>query len=236
MTSGYSNHFDGTPTTGVLAGVADNVLMCDPNDVAGITRFFSDHKDIAAVILEPTGANFGKMPILTSFLAASAGLTKQAGTMLIFDEVVTGFRVSPGGLQAGDRRDAGHDDAGEDHVRRVAGRGGGGAQGHLGFARLQGHQGSGKEKIAHQGTFNANPVSAAAGSRRWRSCRPPMPVSGRTLIGEAMRRKMNEVLEDEHVNGRCMARIPGCISSPTGRGGHRAVAVRCGAVRSADDQ
>ena len=40
----------------------------DPHDVAGIDRLFNEHKDIAAVILEPTGANFGKMPILTSFL------------------------------------------------------------------------------------------------------------------------------------------------------------------------
>ena len=63
----------GRPTSGVVAGVADNVLLCDPNDVAGITRIFNDHKDIAAVILEPTGANFGKMPILPSFLTTAAG-------------------------------------------------------------------------------------------------------------------------------------------------------------------
>ena len=50
MTSGYSNHFDGTPTSGVLDGVAGNVLLCDPNDVEGITRIFNDHADIAAVI------------------------------------------------------------------------------------------------------------------------------------------------------------------------------------------
>ena len=100
MTSGHASHFDGTPTSGVVAGVADNVLLCDPNDIAGITRIFNDHADIAAVILEPTGGNFGRMPILPSFLATLRDLTKQAGTVLIFDEVVTGFRVSPGGVQA----------------------------------------------------------------------------------------------------------------------------------------
>ena len=73
LSNGYSNHFDGTPTTGVLAGIADNVLLADPNDVAGIDRLFSDHKDIAAVILEPTGASFGKMPIVTVVPAAFAG-------------------------------------------------------------------------------------------------------------------------------------------------------------------
>ena len=120
VSSGYSNHFDGSPTTRRAApGVADNVLMADPNDVAGIDRLFSDHKDIAAVILEPTGASFGKMPILTSFLAHLRDLTRQAGTMLIFDEVVTGFRVSPGGAAEGGRDHAGHDDAGENPVGRA---------------------------------------------------------------------------------------------------------------------
>ena len=73
------------------------MLLADPNDVAGIDRLFSEHKDIAAVILEPTGASCGKMPIVPAFLQQLRDLTKQAGTMLIFDEVVTGFRVSPGG-------------------------------------------------------------------------------------------------------------------------------------------
>ena len=41
MTSGQANHFDGTATSGVVDGVADNVLLCDPNDVAGITRICS---------------------------------------------------------------------------------------------------------------------------------------------------------------------------------------------------
>ncbi len=100
MTSGHTSHFDGTPTSGVVEGLAGNVLLCDPNDVEGITRIFNDHKDIAAVILEPTGASFGKMPILPSFLQVLRDLTQQAGTVLIFDEVVTGFRVSPGGMQA----------------------------------------------------------------------------------------------------------------------------------------
>src|SRR3984957_2843220 len=63
MTSGHTNHFDGTPTSGVVGGLADSLLLANPNDVEGITRIFSDHKDIAAVILEPTGASFGKMPI-----------------------------------------------------------------------------------------------------------------------------------------------------------------------------
>ena len=99
MTSGHTSHFDGTPTAGVTGGVADNVLLCDPNDFDGVTRLFANHKDVAAVIIEPTGANFGRMPVLPSFLRLLRDLTAAAGTVLVFDEVVTGFRVSPGGAQ-----------------------------------------------------------------------------------------------------------------------------------------
>ncbi len=57
MTHGHHDHFDGGASTGVLGGVADNVLLCDPNDTAELTRLFEQHRDIAAVILEPTGAH-----------------------------------------------------------------------------------------------------------------------------------------------------------------------------------
>ena len=58
MTSGYHSHFDGSATTGVLGGIADNVLLCDPNDTEQLTRIFEQHRDIAAAILEPTGRQF----------------------------------------------------------------------------------------------------------------------------------------------------------------------------------
>ena len=99
MTSGHHDHFDGSASTGVLGGVADNVLLCDPNDTAGLIKLFEQHRDIAAAILEPTGAHFGRMPILPEFLQTLRTLTKDAGTILVFDEVVTGFRCSPGGAQ-----------------------------------------------------------------------------------------------------------------------------------------
>ena len=58
----------------------------------------SNH-DIAAVILEPTGASFGQQPIGAEFVQELRRLTEQHGVLLILDEVVTGFRVSPGGAQ-----------------------------------------------------------------------------------------------------------------------------------------
>jgi glutamate-1-semialdehyde 2,1-aminomutase len=199
VSSGYSNHFDGSPTVGVLAGIADNVLMADPNDVAGIDRLFSDHKDIAAVILEPTGASFGKMPIATSFLKHLRELTKQAGTILIFDEVVTGFRVSPGGLQkvVGITPDM-------TTLAKILSGGlpGGALVGRKEIFDLLDFQvmkAQGKEKVGHQGTFNANPVSAAAGIATLEILSTTDACEQANAYGASLRSKMNEVLEDEHV-------------------------------------
>lgn len=199
MTSGQANHYDGTATTGVVNGVADSVLLCDPNDVEGITRLFNDHKDIAAVILEPTGASFGKMPILPSFLTLLRDLTKQAGTILIFDEIVTGFRVSPGGAQAAlgitpDMTTLAKIMAGGLPGGVVTGR-----KDIMDWLDFKVTKAAGQEKISHQGTFNANPVSAAAGIATLEIIATTDACARANAFGEAVRAKMNEVLEEEKV-------------------------------------
>jgi glutamate-1-semialdehyde 2,1-aminomutase len=199
MTSGHINHFDGTATSGVVDGVSDNVLLCDPNDVAGITRIFNDNKDIAAVILEPTGASFGRMPIVPSFLQVLRDLTKQAGTVLIFDEVVTGFRVSPGGVQAAlgitpDLTTLAKILAGGMPGGAVTGR-----KDILDWLDFDVSKATGHEKIGHQGTFNANPVSAAAGIATLEILASTDACARANAYGEEVRAKMNEVLEDEGV-------------------------------------
>ena len=199
VSNGYSNHFDGTPTAGVLSGISDNVLMADPNDTAGIDRLFSDHKDIAAVILEPTGASFGKMPIEPMFLKHLRSLTAAAGAMLIFDEVVTGFRVSTGGVQKllGITPDM-------TTLAKILSGGlpGGAVVGRkdiLDLLDFDVTKAKGVEKIGHQGTFNANPVSAAAGVATLRILQNTDACEKANAFGEALRARMNEVLEDEHV-------------------------------------
>jgi glutamate-1-semialdehyde 2,1-aminomutase len=199
MTSGQANHFDGTATSGVVNGVADNVLLCDPNDVAGITRIFNDHKDIAAVILEPTGASFGKMPIVPSFLTLLRDLTRQAGSVLIFDEIVTGFRVSPGGAQAAlgitpDMTTLAKIMCGGLPGGVVVGR-----KDIMDWLDFKVAKDTGHEKISHQGTFNANPISAAAGIATLEIIAATDACARANAYGEAVRAKMNEVLEDERL-------------------------------------
>ena len=100
MTSGYSSHYDGSPTSGVLTSVAESIVLLPPGDIDAVRHVLSEDTDIAAVILEPTGAGFGMVPVDGKFLNELREVTEQHKVVLIFDEVVTGFRVSPGGAQA----------------------------------------------------------------------------------------------------------------------------------------
>ena len=91
----------GTPdSAGVPAGIAAETLSAPYNDLASVSAAFERHgSDIAAVIVEPIAANMGVIPPAPGFLAGLREVTRQHGALLIFDEVVSGFRVGYGGAQ-----------------------------------------------------------------------------------------------------------------------------------------
>ena len=85
---------------GVPAAVANNTLTLPFNNLAAVAEAFSQYPDqIACVILEPVAGNMGCIPPNQGFLQGLQELTNQHGALLIFDEVMTGFRVSQGGAQ-----------------------------------------------------------------------------------------------------------------------------------------
>jgi len=92
----------GVPTSpGVPASTASNTISAQYNDLEGLREIFQQQgEDIAAVIIEPVAGNMGVVPAELSFLKGLRELTQQYGALLIFDEVMTGFRVSYGGAQA----------------------------------------------------------------------------------------------------------------------------------------
>ena len=75
--------------------------MCPPNDIAAVERLLTSRQDVAAVILEPGGGSSGTIPTDPAYLADLRDLTRRNGVVLIFDEVITGFRYAPGGVQRG---------------------------------------------------------------------------------------------------------------------------------------
>jgi glutamate-1-semialdehyde 2,1-aminomutase len=84
---------------GVPASLAQNTITVPFNNVDALEKVFAEHTDIAAVIIEPVVGNMGCVPPREGYLEAVRGLTKQHGTLLIFDEVMTGFRLARGGAQ-----------------------------------------------------------------------------------------------------------------------------------------
>ena len=76
------------------------MVVVPPDDLSAVEDVIKRDPDIAAIILEPTGAHFGQLPLdVPNYLTGLRELTAQAGVILIFDEVVTGFRLAYGGAQ-----------------------------------------------------------------------------------------------------------------------------------------
>lgn len=85
---------------GVPAEFAALTLNAPYNDAAAAERIFAQHPGkIAAIIVEPVAANMGIVPPAPGFLEALRGITEREGALLIFDEVITGFRLAYGGAQ-----------------------------------------------------------------------------------------------------------------------------------------
>lgn len=93
-------------SAGVTPGAAQDTLTVAWNDLPAMQRLFAEHRDehgqstIAALIVEPVCGNMGCVPPRPGYLQALAELTRSHGSLLIFDEVMTGFRVAFGGAQA----------------------------------------------------------------------------------------------------------------------------------------
>jgi glutamate-1-semialdehyde 2,1-aminomutase len=85
---------------GVTQGAVADTLTAPYNDLAAVERLCVTHDDIAAVIVEPVAGNMGLVLPEEGFLQGLRDLTTAHGAVLVFDEVMTGFRVHPGGAQA----------------------------------------------------------------------------------------------------------------------------------------
>ena len=86
---------------GIVEDLAKNTLTLPFNDAKKVKELFAiEGHNIACIIVEPIGGNMGVVPPQTGFLEVLREVTSQVGAFLVFDEVITGFRVSPGGAQS----------------------------------------------------------------------------------------------------------------------------------------
>ena len=85
---------------GVTGGVSNDTLTCAYNDLEAVQQLFAENKgEIAAIIIEPVAGNMGCILPQEGFLEGLRRICTEEGALLIFDEVMTGFRLAPGGAQ-----------------------------------------------------------------------------------------------------------------------------------------
>jgi glutamate-1-semialdehyde 2,1-aminomutase len=142
---------------GVPKAVAGATLVAQYNDIESVNELFARHAPrIAAVIVEPVAGNMGVVPPAKGFLQALRRITESSGSLLIFDEVITGFRLGPGGAQAlyGIRPDI-------TTLGKIIG--GGLPVGAYGGLREIMSQAAPAGRVYQAGTLSGNPLAVAAG-------------------------------------------------------------------------
>jgi glutamate-1-semialdehyde 2,1-aminomutase len=186
-------------------GIPDEVLrtvIAIPCDLSLLESVLKNDKDIAGVIIEPTGGSWAKVPIPDGFLEKLREVTKTYDTLLIFDEVVTGFRWAIGGAQGlygviPDLTTLAKILAGGFPGGAVAGK----KEVLESLEFIADEERNQKKKIRHQGTFNANPVSATAGIVCLDIVSAGEPQKEASSRASDIRKGLNEIIKAYEVRG-----------------------------------
>ena len=181
---------------GILPGIVEDTLIVEPNDTARVDELLRSRGDVAALILEPTGATFGQIPTGGEVLHRLREATARHGVLLIFDEVISGFRCSRGGAQqlygvTPDLTTLAKIVAGGYPGAALAGRA-------AVLSVLDYWHESGRLQpppVLHQGTYNAGPISAAAGIATLRQIREQDVVDRAIRTAAAIREGMNAAIQ-----------------------------------------
>ncbi len=199
---GFQPPFDADGSLGVPPSVKGDMVAIPDGVLQRVEDVLAREKDIAAAIIEPSGASWGRVPIDPEFLRGLREITARRGVALIFDEVVTGFRFSPGGAQ---------------ELYQVipdlscfakvlaGGMPGGALVGRADMMELFDHTGDARhdrfERVTHLGTFNAAPLSAAAGIAVLKRVAAGEAIEKANAITKRLRAAWEEVLEKHGVAG-----------------------------------
>jgi glutamate-1-semialdehyde 2,1-aminomutase len=194
VVSAVNPPFEVPLSAGVPTAMLDQVIVCPPNDVKAVETAI-ERGDVAAVILEPAGGQAGTTPTIPGYLQELRAVTRRHDVLLIFDEVITGFRYAPGGAQEylGVTPDL------TTLAKIVAGGLPGGALcGVRAPMAMIAHRGDPawdrSQRVAHAGTFNANPLSAAAAIATLELVGDASLQVRANKLGDALRAELREAM------------------------------------------
>jgi glutamate-1-semialdehyde 2,1-aminomutase len=196
---GAMSHFDGSVPAGIPPSVLEQSVLLPADDVGPAVAALESRDDVAAVIFEPSGASWGQVPLPPGFIAALREATRRRGVLLIMDEVITGFRWSRGGAQS---RYGITPDLCVLAKILAGGLPGGAVAGRrdvMDQLDPVAAKAASREKIGHQGTFNANPLCAAAAVATLKLVETTDACAQAEATTEVIRKGMRQILIDEQV-------------------------------------
>ena len=199
---GFQPPFDADGSLGVPGSVRGNIVAIPDGDLQLVEDTLASHVEIGAAILEPSGASWGRVPIDPDFLRGLRDICTRHGVVLIFDEVVTGFRFSPGGAQ--ELYNVLPDLS--CFAKILAGAMPGGAVvGRADVMKVLDQTGDPRhdrfERVTHLGTFNASPLAAAAGVALLKQVATGEPTDKANEITRKLQASWENVLERHGIAG-----------------------------------
>jgi glutamate-1-semialdehyde 2,1-aminomutase len=199
VAAGATSHYDGSSPPGVAQGITDLSILMPTDDVSTVVKLIESRDDIAVVMFEPSGASWGQVPLPPGFVQAIRDVTAKRGVVMLMDEVITGFRWSSGGAQKalGVMPDL-------CILAKIVAGGlpGGAVAGKREILDQIDHAASAakkRDKIAHPGTYNANPLSAAAAVTALSLVRDEDLAEKANRTAAELRAALRQVLIDENV-------------------------------------
>lgn len=201
LIKGEKPPFENPSNPGVPDEVGRTVAVL-PQDDLGMVEERLAQGDIAAIIAEPSGGSWGQIPMEADFLKELRDIATRTNTILIFDEVITGFRWSPGGAQGRfgitpDLTTMAKILAGGFPGGAVAGR----ADIMEGLVFKDEPGWNATKKVIHPGTYNGNPVAATAGYTCLGICSNPEIQIYCDDLTARLRAGINTVLENCGIEG-----------------------------------
>src|SRR5438309_910722 len=195
--------FEVPMSAGVPSGILDQLLLCPPNDIK-VVRTLLERGDVAAVILEPAGGQSGTTPTIPGYLQELRSACTSQGVVLIFDEVITGFRYAPGGAQAYFGVTPDLTTLAEIVAGGLAGGARCGKRELMGMLAFRGDPDWDRSRrVAHAGSFNANPLCAAAAIATLELCADASLQARANKMGDELRRGLGDVMKRVGVPGTC---------------------------------
>jgi glutamate-1-semialdehyde 2,1-aminomutase len=167
-----------------------------PPDLDALERTLAADSDIAGVITEGSGASYGTVPLQPGFVEGVRRITQQYGVVMILDEVITGFRWSPGGLQ---QQLGINPDLCTMAKILTGGLPGGAVAGREEVMQVMELTGDSQhdrfQRVSHGGTFNANPYAAATGNAALRIAATGEMQNSADLMAERLRVGLREIID-----------------------------------------